>query len=263
MSSLHNNDLFSVKGKTVLVTGGSRGIGLMIARTLVENGAKVYISSRKAAVCEAVAQELSAKGTCIALPADLSTADGRAELVSALQSKEKGLDVLVNNAGANWGATFEEHPESGYDKVMDLNVKSIFFLTQDLLPMLVANASLDQPANIINIGSIDGMRVSTMDNSSYGLSKAAVHHLTKILAVKLKGKGITVNAVAPGPFRSKMTESMLDAFQQQVEGVNPMKRIGVDGDMGGIVVFLASRAGSFVNGAILPVDGGLHLLSVI
>ena len=217
----------------------------------------------KAAVCEAVAKELSTIGTCIALPADLSTAEGRAQLVSTLKAQEEGIDVLVNNAGANWGATFEEYPESGYDKVMDLNVKSIFFLTQDLLPMLLAKASLEQPANIINIGSIDGMRVSTMDNSSYGVSKAAVHHLTKILAVKLKGKGITVNAVAPGPFRSKMTESMLDAFQQQVEGVNPMKRIGVDGDMGGIVVFLASRAGSFVNGAVIPVDGGLHLLSVV
>lgn len=263
MSSLNTNELFSVKGKTVLVTGGSRGIGLMIAHTLVENGAKVYISSRKAVVCEAVAKELSTIGTCIALPADLSTAEGRAQLVDALQSREEGIDVLVNNAGANWGATFEEYPESGYDKVLDLNVKSIFFLTQDLLPLLQAKASLDQPANIINIGSIDGMRVSTMDNSSYGLSKAAVHHLTKILAVKLQGKGITVNAVAPGPFRSKMTESMLDAFQQQVEGVNPMKRIGVEGDMGGIVVFLASRAGSYVNGAVIPVDGGLHLLSVV
>jgi len=263
MTSLHNNDLFSVKDKTVLVTGGSRGIGLMIARTLVENGAKVYISSRKAIVCQAVAEELSKIGTCIAIPADLSSSDGRAHLVNALKEQEGGLDVLVNNAGANWGAPFPDYPESGYDKVMDLNVKSIFFLTQDLLPLLLAKASLDQPANVINIGSIDGMRVSTMDNSAYGVSKIAVHHLTKILAVKLQGKGITVNAVAPGPFRSKMTESMLDTFQKQVEGVNPMKRIGVDGDMGGIVVFLASRAGSYINGAVIPVDGGMHLLSMV
>ncbi|MCR9286417.1 MAG: SDR family oxidoreductase [Bacteroidetes bacterium] len=257
------SNLFSVKGKTVLVTGGSRGIGLMIASTFVKNGAKVYISSRNAAVCQAVEAELSKIGECIAIPADLSTTEGQQNLVAEFNKRETSLDVLINNAGANWSAPFKEYPEKGYDKVMDINVKPIFFLTQAFLPLLKESASLETPARIINIGSIDGIRVSTIDNSAYGMSKAAVHHLTKILSVKMAGKGITVNAIAPGPFPSKMTKTMLDSAQAMVEKVNPMRRIGRVGDMGGIAVFLASEAGAYLNGTVIPVDGGMHLLAVM
>lgn len=261
MSTLQINELFSVKDKKVLITGGSRGIGLMIASTFVENGAAVYISSRKAEVCNAVAKELSKKGTCLALPADLSDNKGRENLIKALSKEIKALDVLINNAGANWGAGFEEYPESGYDKVMDLNLKSLFYLTRDLMPLLKKNASLQNPSRVINIGSIDGIRISPLDNAAYGISKAGVHHLTKILAVKFSGKGITVNAIAPGPFQSKMTEALLDQMQEVVEKRNPMRRIGVPEDMGGIAVFLSSKAGAYLNGTIIPVDGGMHLLA--
>jgi len=263
MTNLQVDNLFSVKGKTVLITGGSRGIGLMIASTFIKNGAKVYISSRNAEVCMAVEKELSKIGDCTAIPADLSTGEGRTKLVTTLKGQLDSLDVLINNAGANWSAPFKDYPEMGYDKVMGINVKPVFYLTQDLLPLLEKAASIENPARIINIGSIDGIRVSTIDNSAYGMSKAAVHHLTKIISVKMAGKGITVNAIAPGPFPSKMTKSMLDAAQKMVEKANPMRRIGRAGDMGGIATFLASDAGSFVNGAVIPVDGGMHLVAAM
>ncbi|MEM6804080.1 MAG: SDR family oxidoreductase [Bacteroidota bacterium] len=260
MSGLQLSQLFSVKDKVVLVTGGSRGIGLMIASTFVENGAKVYISSRKAAVCAEVAAELSKIGTCIAIPADLSSKAGLKILTEELISREDKLDVLINNAGAAWGAPFEEFPESGYDKVMDLNVKSVFYLTQSLMPLIKKSATKEDPARIINIGSIDGIRVPSMDNVPYTFSKAAVHHMSKVLSMKFAGKFITVNAIAPGPFPSKMTEFMLDKFQQQVEQMNPMRRIGQPGDMGGIALFLSSPAGAYINGTVIPVDGGFHLM---
>ncbi len=258
-NSLKINDLFSVAGKTALVTGGSRGIGLMIAQAFVENGAKVYISARKASVCEEVAQSLSALGTCIALPADLATQEGRNTIVKYLNEQESNLDILINNAGAAWGAPFETYPEEGYDKVMDINVKAIFMLTQQLLPLLEKNASTQNPARVINIGSIDGLSVSDLDNYAYGASKAAVHHLTKVLAVKLANKGITFNAIAPGPFESKMTEWMLGTMQEQIEASCPLGRIGSPGDMAGLALFLSSAAGAYVNGAVIPLDGGIHL----
>ncbi|MEA2499118.1 MAG: hypothetical protein QOH26_1523, partial [Actinomycetota bacterium] len=194
------SDLFSIDGKVAVVTGGSRGIGLMIARGYVEAGARVYISSRKADVCEEVAAELSRAGTCIAVPADLSNLDGVEHLVEGVTAKEDHLDILVNNAGAAWGAPIEEYPESGFDKVMDLNVKAIFFLTQRFLPLLRKAGTADDPARVINIGSIDGLRVPLLQNYAYSASKAAVHMLTRHLAHHLTGDHITINAIAPGPF---------------------------------------------------------------
>ncbi len=253
------NDLFSVKGKVALVTGGSRGIGLMIAQAYVENGAKVYISSRKAEVCQDIAKALSELGECIAIPADLATSQGQEALVNTLQQKEESLDILINNAGAAWGASFDDYPEEGYDKIMDINVKAIFMLTQKLMLLLEKNANTLNPARVINIGSIDGISVSDLDNFAYGASKAAVHHLTRVLAVKLAHRGITFNAIAPGPFESKMTEWMLGKMKDKIEASCPLARIGYPEDMAGLALFLASPAGAYVNGAVIPLDGGIHL----
>ncbi len=251
--------LFSVAGKVALVTGGSRGIGLMIARGFVANGVKVYISARKKAVCDETAVALSKIGKCISIPADLSTNEGRAQLVAEIKSREEKLDILVNNAGAAWGAPFESFPESGYDKTMDINVKAIFMLTRDLLPLLQTSASHEDPARVINIGSIDGLSVPVINNFSYSASKAAVHHLTKVLALELGKQKITVNAIAPGPFESKMMAWTLETRQSEIEAGCPLGRIGAPEDMAGIAVYLASRAGSYVNGAVIPVDGGISL----
>lgn len=256
---IHVEDLFTLKGKVAVVTGGSRGIGLMIARGYVESGVKTYISSRKADVCDAVAAELSEIGECISIPADLATEDGRKKLVDGVSAQENALHILVNNAGANWGAPIDEYPTSGVEKVMNLNVNSIFCLTRDFIPLLEKGATKDDPARVINIGSIDGIKVPRVDNFAYPASKAAVHHLTHVLAVNLGHRGITVNAVAPGPFESKMTEWLLETFQDTIEQSCPLHRIGVPGDMAGIAIYLASRAGSYVNGAVIPVDGGICL----
>ena len=257
--SLALRDLFSVEGKIVLVTGGSRGIGLMIASGFVTNGARVYISSRKSDVCDRVAEELSAIGTCISIPTDLSKPQGRAALVEALGSRESRLDVLVNNAGAAWGAPIEEYPEEGWDKVMSLNVKSVFMLTRDLVPLLEKSATPEDPARVINIGSIDGIHVPFADNYAYSASKAAVHHLTRVLAVRLADRHIAVNAIAPGPFESKMMEWTLEHFRTFIEESCPRKRIGRPADMAGVALYLASPAGAYVNGAVIPVDGGIHI----
>jgi NAD(P)-dependent dehydrogenase (short-subunit alcohol dehydrogenase family) len=252
------SDLFSIDGKVAVVTGGSRGIGLMIARGYVEAGARVYISSRKADVCEEVAAELSRAGTCIAVPADLSNLDGVEHLVEGVTAKEDHLDILVNNAGAAWGAPIEEYPESGFDKVMDLNVKAIFFLTQRFLPLLRKAGTADDPARVINIGSIDGLRVPLLQNYAYSASKAAVHMLTRHLAHHLTGDHITINAIAPGPFPSNMTRFMFEAVGEEGVASNvPLGRAGRPDDMAGAAIYLASRAGSYLTGAVIPVDGGV------
>ncbi len=258
-NTMNVNDLFSIKGKVALVTGGSRGIGYMIAQGFVENHARVYITSRKQDQCAAAAEELSKIGECIAIPADLSTNEGRKKLTSEIQAREQELNILVNNAGANWGAAFDEFPEAAYDKVMDLNVKAIFMLTQSLIPLLEKGGSMQDPARIINIGSIDALSVPKVDNFAYSVSKAAVHHMTQVFAVKLAHRGVTVNAIAPGPFKSQMTKWMLENFQAGIEQACPRKRIGEPGDMAGTAIFLASRAGAYVNGTVIAVDGGLRL----
>jgi NAD(P)-dependent dehydrogenase (short-subunit alcohol dehydrogenase family) len=257
--SINAKELFSITGKTALVTGGSRGIGLMIARGYLESGAKVYISSRKKEVCDRVARELSEIGPCDSIPADLSTTEGCKHLAQELARRESQLHILVNNAGAAWGAPLEEYPESGFDKVMDTNVKGVFFLMQHLLPHLEKAAMRDDPARIINIGSIDGIKVPFIDNFAYGPSKAAVHYLTQVLAVTLGERHITVNAIAPGPFESQMTKWLLENHKSQIEATCPLGRIGEPSDMAGAAIFLASRAGAYINGVVIPVDGGICL----
>ena len=252
-------DLFSINGKVALITGGSRGIGLMIARGFVEAGAKVYISSRNREVCDRVAENLSAVGSCISIPIDLSSSDGCNRLGEEISSREPALNILVNNAGASWGAPIEEYPEDGFDKVMNLNVKSMFMLTRNLLPVLENAARPEDPARVINIGSIDGIKIPQVDNYAYAPSKAAVHHMTKVLALRLGGRHITVNAIAPGPFVSKMTKWLLENYQEHFEAVCPMRRIGTAADMAGVAIYLSSRAAAYVNGTVLPVDGGLCL----
>ena len=253
------NHLFDVKGLTALVTGGSRGIGLMIAKAFVQNGIKVYISSRKAEVCHAVARELSKAGDCVALPADLSTSEGREKLIAGIMQSENHLDILVNNAGATWGSTLESFPEQGFDKVFNINVKSIFFLTRDLVSLLTSRERVLTPSRVINIGSIEGMMVPNHGTFSYSASKAAVHHLTRVLAVELGPQGIAVNAIAPGPFESKMTVQLLRESQDILEKNTPLKRIGNEMDMAGLALFMVSPSASYLNGAVIPLDGGLHL----
>lgn len=255
--AMNIQDLFSIKGKVALITGGSRGIGLMIARGYVQAGAKVYISSRKAEVCDQVAKELSAFGSCYSIPADVSTGEGCAHLVRGLSAKEDALHILVNNAGAAWGAALADYPEAGFDKVMDTNVKALFFLTRDLVPMLEKAATPGDPSRVINIGSIDGLKVPMVENYAYAPSKAAVHHLTRVLAVKLGPSNITVNAVAPGPFPSQMTKWLLETYKDKIEADCPLGRIGSPEDMAGVAIYLASRAGAYVNGVVIPVDGGI------
>jgi len=250
------SDLFSVEGKVVLVTGGSRGIGEMVARAYVENGAKVYISARKADACQALADELSKLGPCVALPADLSKMDEIERLAKEIEAREPALHILINNAGATWGARFAEFPESGWDKVMDLNVKSIFFLTQRLLPLLEAGARDEDFARVINIGSVDGLHVSPIEAYSYAASKAGLHHLTRMMAKFLALKRVAVNAVAPGYFPSKMTAGIEAEFGEPTRLATPMRRWGGADDMAGVALYLGSKASSFVCGAVIPVDGG-------
>ena len=252
-------DLFSIAGKVALVTGGSRGIGLMIARGFVEAGAKVYISSRKKEVCDKVAAELSQHGTCLSLPADLSTEAEANRLAAEFAARESALDILVNNAGANWGAPLAEFPDSAWDKILALNVKGVFHLTRALLPQLEKAAKPGDPARVINIGSIDGLKVPLLDTFAYSASKAAVHHLTRVLAMQLASRSIAVNAIAPGPFESKMMAETLSRFRDAIVGSCPLGRIGEPEDMAGAAIYLASRAGAYVTGTVLVVDGGISV----
>jgi len=250
-------NLFSVEGKVALVTGGSRGIGLMIARGFVENGVKTYISSRKKEVCDGVAKELSKIGTCISLPHDLATMEGVKALAADLKGRESKLDILINNAGATWGEPLDQFPEAGWDKIMTLNVKSPFFLIQELLPELRAATNSEDPARIINVGSIDGLKAPGLETYSYSASKAGINHLTRHLAKRLATEDIIVNGIAPGPFESKMMAETLHNFGDAIASQNPRKRIGTPEDVAGTAIFLCSRASAYITGAVIAVDGGI------
>jgi NAD(P)-dependent dehydrogenase (short-subunit alcohol dehydrogenase family) len=247
-------DLFSLQGRVALVTGGSRGIGRMIAEGFLTQGARVYISARKAAACDQTATELSALGTCISLPADVSTVQGARALAAALAQREEHLDILVNNAGAAWGAPLAEFPESGWDKVVDLNMKAPFFLTQALLPLLARGAQR-QMAKVINIASIDGVSMNPWETYSYQASKAGLIHLTRRMALALAKQHIGVSAIAPGAFASEMNREARD-HAEQVAAQVPAGRVGTTEDMAGAAIYLASRAGDYVVGSTLIVDGG-------
>lgn len=249
-------NLFDLTGKVAVVTGGARGIGLMIAKGLVEAGAAVYVTSRRPD--DGTVAELATLGKVEAIVADLSREDECVRLAGELREREPGgVHVLVNNAGAAWGAPLEEFPAAGWDKVLDLNLKSPFFLTRAFLPLLEAAATDDDPARVINVGSIDGMRIPEFDNFSYTASKAGVHQMTRVLAKKLGPRRITVNAIAPGPFRTKMMAAIIDASGEEMAASSPLGRLGRPEDMAGAAVYLASRAGAWVTGVILPVDGGI------
>ena len=248
-------ELFSLKGRSALITGGSRGIGRMIAEGFLRAGARVYISARKADACDATAAELSAIGPCVSLPADVSTQGGVQQLVASYQQHEQSLDILVNNAGAAWGAPYEEFPESGWDKVVDLNLKAPFFLTQALTPLL-KKAAADHLAKVIHIASIDGVSVNPQETYSYAASKAGLIHLTRRMALKLAPERIAVSAIAPGAFASTMNKDARDHGDEVAQRI-PLGRIGTPEDMAGAAIFLASRAGDYVVGSTLIVDGGV------
>ena len=251
-------NLFSVRGKAVVVTGGSRGIGYMIAEGFVRSGARVYITARKAEACVEAATRLSELGECDAFPVDIASAEGRESFVAHVLEKEPKLDVLVNNAGTNWGAPVDEYPVSGWEKVMATNATGLSDLTRLFLPQLRAAASLADPARVINIGSIDGLRVPDTENYAYAASKAAVHMITRQLSKRVAGDHITVNAIAPGPFPSKMMAFILDEHAEEVAASVPLGRIGEPEDVAGTALFLASRAGAYLTGTIIPVDGGIQ-----
>jgi NAD(P)-dependent dehydrogenase (short-subunit alcohol dehydrogenase family) len=266
-SDLHVESLFALTGKVAVVTGGSRGIGFMIAAGLVTNGVTTYITARKAAACHAAAAELdtlSDTASCISIPADLSDPTGVDEFVATLREHTDTVDILVNNAGAAWGAPLGEFPDAGFDKVMNINVKAPFMLTQALLPELELGATADDPARVIMIGSIDGIRVPIGDNYSYSAAKAGIHMLARHLGAHVVGRHITVNSIAPGPFESKMMEYMLESDDTRAMVVDqvPRKRIGTAEDIAGTVIFLASRAGAFTTGATIPVDGGISTIRI-
>lgn len=250
-------DIFSVEGKNILITGGSRGIGEMIARGFVENGANVYISSRKADACHALADELSKVGNCVALPADIGRTDELLPLVERLGKRVTKLDVLINNAGATWGAPLDDFTEANWDKVVDLNLKSIFFLTQKLLPLLRKAGSLASPARVLNISSVHGLITPTFETYSYSASKAGLIMLTRHLARRLAKENILVNAIAPGSFATKMMAATLAEMGNEILGETPIRRVGRPEEIAGLAIFLSSRASGYTTGAVIPCDGGL------
>ncbi|MCC6388448.1 MAG: SDR family oxidoreductase [Dehalococcoidia bacterium] len=249
-------DLFSIKGKVALITGGSRGIGFMIAQGFVEAGAKVYITARKANEVQDAHQRLSRLGECVAVPGDISTLAGCQALADFVSEREPALHILVNNAGANWAAPMAEFPDEAFDKVMNTNVKGVFHLTRLLVERLAAGAQPGDPARVINIGSVDGLQAPALDTFAYSASKAAVHHMTRVLAHKLAPRRITVNAIAPGPFESKMMAETLRRAGDAIARGNPLGRIGEPEDMAGTAIFLSSRASAYITGTVIPVDGG-------
>ena len=254
-------DLFTLEGRTALITGGSRGIGRMIAEGFLMQGAKVYITARKAEQCDTAAAELSEHGTCISLPQDLSTVDGCRALAKRITALEGKLDILVNNAGAAWAADFDDFPESGWDKVLNINLKSPFFLTQALHGALKASASAERPAKVINIASIDGVRLNPLETYSYHASKSGLIYLTRRLAARLVHDHIVMSCIAPGAFASDMNRAARDHSEAVARRV-PMRRIGASEDMAAAAIYLASRAGDYVVGATLPVDGGVALADI-
>jgi len=250
-------DLFKLEGKTAVVTGGSRGIGFMIARGFIEAGVKVYITSRKAAACDAAAAELSKTGECISIPADLSSEEGVKMFGEAVKAREDKVHILVNNAGATWGAPFEEFSNDAWDKVLNINVKGPFFVTREIMPLLKKAGTFEDPARIINLGSVAGFSTGGVA-FAYGPSKAAVHQMTKNWASQFAKDHVTVNAIAPGPFPSKMMAFITDneEARKAMESRIPLGRIGTPEDVAGLAIFLSSRAGAYVTGVIIPLDGG-------
>lgn len=253
--------LFDLTNRVAVVTGGGRGIGAMAASGLVSAGSHVVIASRDKMACQQAVERLRKDAAPTqridAIQADLSTEDGCRALCDEVAELHDRLDILINNSGATWGAPLEEFPSAGWDKVLDLNLKAPFYLIQHLLPLLAKTATAEHPARVLNIGSVDGQRVSTASNYSYSASKAAIHHLTRVLAVELAAKHITVNAIAPGPFESKMMAHTLREHGDEIVATVPLQRIGQADDIAGAVIYLTSQAGSYVTGAIVPVDGGL------
>ncbi|GGY41957.1 SDR family oxidoreductase [Parvularcula lutaonensis] len=252
------NELFSVSGKTAVITGGTRGIGFDMAMALVSNGATVFVSSRKENAVASAVEELAKHGTAYGFAADLGTVEGAKLLADFVSSKTDKVDILVNNAGATWGATLEEFPEEGWDKVMNVNLKGPFFLTQKMLPLLKEAASKEQPAKIINVASVEGMRAGQMETYSYGASKSALIHLTEHLALQLAGRNITVNAIAPGPFATKMMAGTIQmAGEDTIAGMVPLKRLGQSEDLYAMVLYLGSPASNYVTGQTIALGGGL------
>ncbi len=257
--NLDIHELFNLEDKVVLVTGGSRGIGYMMAQGLLQAGAKVYINARSVEGCEQAVDELSEFGLCEALPADITDAVARMQLVQRVADKDGKLDVLINNAGTAWGDSYENYATEAFDKVLKLNVTTMFALTRDFTPLLEKAGRPTSPARVINVGSIDGLhvpRVHGVGTYAYTASKAAVHHMTRCLAVELGPRKITVNAIAPGFFHSKMTKNIFEKVGDKLAANSLLDRVGEPEDIAGMAVYLSSRAGAYVNGAVIPLDGG-------